>query len=57
MRAEQSLAVKSVAENKGRPMGKPPFGRIYDKVKNQWTLDERRYRWIGIKLGEFEGYC
>jgi len=42
MRAEQSVAGKTVAANKGRPMGKPPFGRLYDRVKNKWSLDERK---------------
>ena len=42
MRAEQSVAGKTVAANKGRPMGKPPYARIYDRVKNTWSIDERK---------------
>ncbi len=42
MRAEQSVQGKIISAGKGKPLGKMPHARLYDSVKGEWKLDERK---------------
>ena len=53
VRAEQSLAGKGIAASKGRPMGKAPHARLYDRVKDEWTLDEVKADLIRNAVDDF----
>lgn len=53
MRTQQVMAGRINSATKGKPIGRRPFGRVYNKKTGQWILDENKAEIIRTIASEY----